>query len=135
MTFTNAGQRFGRHVTVHRFVRASDSAAAQLLGTAGLQLASGTLAHPEVAFEHVAIEQWRVAPYRHAGEDNLWWVSIDVGAALRAEGPDAADEAAYQLVTVSRDAAASDVFEYEIQVLGRPGDAMPQRAADAASAA
>lgn len=132
MTSTNAVQRFGRHVTVHRFIRASDSAVAQQLGTAGLQLASGTLAYPRVVIEHIDIEQQRVAPYRHAGEDNLWRVSACVGAALLAEGPDAADEAAYQLVTVSGEHAARDVFEYEIQVLDHPADALSQRAADAA---
>lgn len=134
MTIPTAAQCFTRHVTLHRFIRASDSAAAQRIGAVGLQLASGTLADPAVVVEEIAVQQQRVAPYRHAGEEDLWWVSVDVGAVLLAQSPRAADEAAHQLVTVSREASAADVFEYEIQVLGNSVLSVPHHAAVAAAA-
>ncbi|TLH64264.1 hypothetical protein C1S80_12695 [Mycolicibacterium aubagnense] len=119
---------YHRCVTLHRFVQAPNAAAARRLAANGVQLTTGTLRAPDAYVVWIGAARPRIARYHHAGCADLWLVSTDVHALLRAAGPDTATEAAYLLVSVAEHATAADEFESEIQVLGEHGKA-PRRIA------
>ena len=108
---------FYRHITLHRFVRAGTAREAESLASCGVELHTGELLDLWAVVEQAAVVHQRAALYRHAGEADLWWVSIDVHATVRAPNVEAASEAAHQVITVSELCAITDVFQYEIQLL------------------
>ncbi|SKT55607.1 Uncharacterised protein [Mycobacteroides abscessus subsp. massiliense] len=119
---------FRRFVTLHRFVHAADADTAHSIAHHGMQLGGNKISERFAIVEAVIIEGTAVYPYLHAGEDDdLWQVSITVGAQLRTADPLAATEAAYQLVMVDPEAARGDAFEFEIKVHG--SDEQPMRKA------
>lgn len=104
------------HVTLVRYVRADDHSSAVSIGSAGLELTHGAVPASAAHVETVVARQPSASPYRHEGEDGLWRVAIDVDATVRAATDEEASEAAHQLVRVSASAAATDAFEFELEV-------------------
>lgn len=103
-------QTYELRVTVIRYLGAGSAADAAAIGTRGVQTVDSI---PGVAVEYATIRTAEAQPYRHAGEDGLWRVSVPVDGVVLADSAETAREAAYQLVTVE---SRSDAFEFEIEV-------------------
>ncbi len=107
---------FDVHVTLVRYVHATDMSTAVGNGAAGLELTQGSVPATSAVVEAIVAHQPTASPYRHAGEDGLWRVSIDIDASVRAASEEDAAEASHQLVTISPAVASSDAFEHELEV-------------------
>ena len=104
------------HVTLVRYVHADDHGGAVGIGSSGLELTHGDVPASSAWVETVVARQPSASLYRHAGQEGLWRVSIDVDATVRATSEGEASEAAHQLVTISPAAPAADAFEFELEV-------------------
>ena len=104
------------HVTLVRYVHADDHGDAVGIGSSGLELTHGDVPASSAWVETVVARQPSASLYRHAGQEGLWRVSIDVDATVRATSEEDASETARQLVTISSTVAASDAFESELEV-------------------
>ena len=113
---TSSDLTFDLHVTLVRYVHGDDSSAAVGTATHGLELTHGPVPASAAHVETIVARQPTASPYHHAGQAGLWRVSIDVDATVRASSEEEASEASHQLVSISASAAASDAFEFELEV-------------------
>lgn len=107
---------FAVETTLQRYVRGADADEAVRVGRQGVQLASKTIKEPQAWIDDIHIDAVTARQYQHAGEFDVWEVSITVSAVLYCFDELTAREAAHQLVTVPANVTAGDVFEFEVEV-------------------